>query len=192
MLNPTAARVSLDLGGIDLAIRFGTGDWPGLTSELLFHTDFVIAAARSLVGDRRVAHPQDLLEFPWLQEIGTTETNDWLAARGVRAGRVKSLTQLPGNLLLDGLRTGQGVVAATRTFIEADLARGDVVVLFEDDRRGFGYFLLHRPGRSARPPRPLPTGSGDRRARAPHRVAMTGPACQDRCGVATKTCGEFT
>ncbi len=130
MLNPTAARVALDPGGIDLAIRFGTGDWPGLTSELLFHTDFVIAAARSLVGDRTVSHPRDLLDFPWLQEIGTTETNDWLAARGVSAGRVKSLTQLPGNLLLDGLRTGQGVVAATRTFIEADLARGDVVVLF--------------------------------------------------------------
>ena len=78
-------------------------------------------------------------------EIGTTETNDWLAAQGVTSGRVKSLTQMPGNLLLDGLRDGQGIVAATRAFIEPDLARGDVVVLFEDDDRGYGYFLLHRP-----------------------------------------------
>ena len=25
-------------------------------------------------------------------------------------------------------------------------ARGDVAVLFEDEERGYGYFLLHRPG----------------------------------------------
>lgn len=146
MLNPTAARVALEPGGIDLAIRFGTGSWAGLESDLLFHTDFVIAAARSLIGNRKISRPDELLDFPWLQEIGTTETNDWLHARGVTAGRVKSLTQMPGNLVLDGLRAGQGIVAVTRGFIEPDLARGDVVVLFEDEERGFGYFLLHRPG----------------------------------------------
>ena len=146
MLNPTAARAALEPGGIDLAIRFGQGTWAGLDSELLFHTDFVIAAARSLIGDREISRPDDLLEFPWLQEIGTTETNDWLRARGVTAGRVKSLTQMPGNLLLDGLRSGQGIVAVTRAFIDADVARGDVAVLFEDEERGYGYFLLHRPG----------------------------------------------
>jgi len=151
MLNPSAGVVSLEPGGIDVAIRFGKGDWPGLVSEPLLRTDFVIAAARSLVKGRNVSRPDDLLKFPWLQEIGTTETNDWLKARGVTAGRVKSLTQLPGNLLLDGLRGGQGIVAATRAFIEADVARGDVVVLFEGDDRGFGYFLLHRPG-VLRPP----------------------------------------
>ena len=52
---------------------------------------------------------------------------------------------MPGNLLLEGMRTGQGVIATTRAFIEQDVARGDAVILFEDDERGFGYFLLHRP-----------------------------------------------
>jgi len=146
MLNPSAGVIALEPGGIDIAIRFGKGDWPGLVSEPLLRTDFVIAGARSLIGAREVCRPDELLQFPWLQEIGTTETNDWLKARGVTKGRVKSLTQLPGNLLLDGLRSGQGVVAATRAFIEADVARGDVVILFEGDDRGFGYFLLHRPG----------------------------------------------
>ena len=145
MINPTAAPIALEPGGIDLAIRFGRGTWPGLESRLLFHTDFVIAAARSLIGDRQIDHPGELLDFPWLQELGTTETNDWLAAQGVTAGKVRGLTQVPGNLLLDGMRSGQGVVATTRAFIEQDVARGDAVILFEDDERGFGYFLLHRP-----------------------------------------------
>jgi len=145
MLNPTAATVSLEPGGIDLAIRFGKGKWPGLVAEPLIETDFVIAAATSLVGDACLCEPSDLLGYPWLQEIGTTETNDWLKAHGVEAHLVKGLTQVPGNLLLDGLRAGQGIVATTRTFIEADVARGDVAVLFERDDRGHGYFLIHRP-----------------------------------------------
>lgn len=146
MINPTPATLDLEAGGIDVAIRFGRGDWPGLEHCLLVKTDFVIAAARSLIKDANIAAPEDLLAFPWLQEIGTTETNDWLRARGVTEGRVKSITQLPGNLMLDGLRSGQGVVATTRAFIAADVARGDVIELFQGDDLGFGYFLLNRPG----------------------------------------------
>ena len=146
MINPTAAKVALEPGGVDIAIRFGNGDWPGLTSQLLVCTDFVIAAARSLVGDCVVSEPADLLGFPWLQEIGTTETNDWLAKRGITKGRVQSLTHLPGNLLLDGMRAGQGIAATTRAFIAADVARGDIVELFQGDDMGLGYFLLQRPG----------------------------------------------
>ena len=145
MLNPTATKVALEPGGIDLAIRFGKGNWPGLVAESLIETDFVIAASTSLMKNARPCDPADLLEFPWLQEIGTTETNDWLRAHGVEAHMVKGVTQVPGNLLLDGLRAGQGIVATTRTFIEADIARGDVTVLFEGDDRGHAYFLIHRP-----------------------------------------------
>ena len=146
MINPTAERIKLEPGGVDVAIRFGRGDWPGLHSELLVETDFVVAARKDVIGDCTVEGPADLLHFPWLQEIGTTETNDWLARRGITDARVKSLTQLPGNLLLDGLRSGQGIAATSREFIAGDVARGDIVELFRGDDLGHGYFLLHRPG----------------------------------------------
>ncbi|KMW56791.1 AHCY transcriptional activator hvrB [Candidatus Rhodobacter oscarellae] len=146
MMNPTAEPLALEPGGLDLAIRFGNGTWPGLEAQLLVATDFVIAGARSLVGDCDVQRPEDLLDFPWLQEFGTTEINDWLSRHGVVKGHVKSLTTLPGNLVLDGLRSGQGIVAATRAFIEPDLERGDLVVLFQGNDLGTGYFLVHRPG----------------------------------------------
>lgn len=152
MLNPTANRVPLDPGGIDLAIRFGKGSWPGLEASLLLRTDFIIAGARNLVGVQDGPRALgDLLQYPWLQEIGTTETNDLLRDHGVTEGRVKSMTQLPGNLLLDGLRAGHGVATTARTFVQADLDRGDMVELFADAGRGFGYFLVHRPG-PLRPP----------------------------------------
>lgn len=146
MINPTAKNVALEPGGVDLAVRFGKGDWPGLEAELLVETRFVIAAARELVGDTKIDDPAQLLDYPWLQEIGTTETNDWLASRGVTATGVKSSIHLPGNLILDGLRSAQGIVATAQTFIRAELDRGDVVVLFEEEDRGYGYFLVTRPG----------------------------------------------
>ena len=41
MLNPTPDLVELAPGGIDVAIRFGDGNWAGLQSEPLLATDFV-------------------------------------------------------------------------------------------------------------------------------------------------------
>lgn len=34
MLNPTAAVVEMQPGGVDVAIRFGNGKWPGLDAEM--------------------------------------------------------------------------------------------------------------------------------------------------------------
>ncbi len=146
MLDATPALADMGPGGMDLAIRFGRGDWPGVTAVLMLPTDFVIVAARGLIGDRRIDTPADLLGDRWLQEIGTDEVQSWLTAEGLTGQRVSRMTELPGNLLLDGLRAGQGVGATIRAFVEPDIARGDLLVLFEDPAPDRGYYIVHRPG----------------------------------------------
>ncbi len=146
MLNPVPDLADPAPGGIDLAIRFGRGHWPGFEADLLVRTHLVVVAARSLIGERQIADPAELLEFPWLQEYGTNETTSWLLEHGVKSGRVRSLTQVPGHLVIEGLRSGQGVVATTRHFIEDDIAAGRVRVLFEEARRDSGYWIVSRPG----------------------------------------------
>ncbi len=146
MVNPSPGLSDPAPGGFDLAIRYGHGDWPGLEAELLVESDFLVMAARRLIGDRPIDSPRDLLGYPWMQELGTNEVADWLASQGGTEARVKSLTHLPGNLLLDGLRAGQGVAATSRTFVEADIARGDLRVLFTDADSGTGYFIVTPPG----------------------------------------------
>jgi LysR family glycine cleavage system transcriptional activator len=142
MVNPSPGLADPGPGGFDLAIRYGHGAWPGLDSEMLLRSDFLIMGARSLIGDRVIGSAQELLDYPWLQELGTNEVADWLASKGVTARRMKALTHLPGNLLLDGLRAGQGVAATSRTFVAADIARGDLLVLFQDADPGSGYFIV--------------------------------------------------
>ncbi|MDJ0628033.1 MAG: LysR family transcriptional regulator [Rhodobacter sp.] len=146
MVNPSPGLSDPSPGGFDFAIRYGHGDWPGLEAELLVESDFLIMASRRLIGDRDITDPRDLLEFPWLQELGTNEVDDWLRQHGVTEARVKSLTHLPGNLLLDGLRAGQGIAATSRTFVKDDIARGDLRILFTDANSGTGYFIVTPPG----------------------------------------------
>lgn len=151
MLNPTPELVELAPGGVDVAIRFGAGDWKGLESELLLSTTFCIVAATSLVGEKEINDPEQLVHYPWLQELGTNELSHWLERQGVIAHGKLDITHLPGYMVLDGLRRGDGITASARAFLEADIAAGNLRVLFEDTRPGSGYYIVTRPG-AMRPP----------------------------------------
>ncbi|MEM8582271.1 MAG: LysR family transcriptional regulator [Pseudomonadota bacterium] len=145
MVNPVAALHDPEPGGIDVALRFGSGDWPGLESEMLVPTDIVITAAPSLVGDCKIESPCDLLRFPWLEELHGSSSTDWLQKHGVTEGRVRQWTHVPGNLMLDGARAGQGIICTALSSVEEDLALGRLKLLFRDEG-DTGYHLVTRPG----------------------------------------------
>ncbi|WP_417726450.1 LysR family transcriptional regulator [Roseovarius sp.] len=144
MIDPSPRLVHLEPGGIDIAIRYGTGVWPGLEAELLFHSPIVAVAAPHLVDGVRINCPEDLVDLPWLQEYGTNEASDWLRQRGVVKERVAGLLQVPGNLLLDGLRNGQGVAVTVHDWVRQDIAAGRLRLLFEEDTQS-GYHIVTRP-----------------------------------------------
>jgi LysR family glycine cleavage system transcriptional activator len=126
-------------------MRFGRGDWPGLAARLLLRSSVVVVAAPSLMGDRRPRTVADLADLPWLEELGTSEATAFLEKHGVTRGGAHGLTSMPGNLVRDAARDGQGVAVIARAFVEADLAAGRLTVLFEDTERE-GYFVVTRPG----------------------------------------------
>lgn len=146
MMDPTPVRVTLSAGGVDLAIRHGAGTWAGVESELLLASPMVVVAAPLLVAGRDISDPMALSHLPWLEEIGNTESTHWLAAWSSARDMRASLTQVPGNLLLDGARDGQGVAVTVRHFVEADIQSGRLQVLYEDPTPGMGYYLVTRPG----------------------------------------------
>ena len=151
MLNPSPENVELAPGGVDLAIRFGSGRWPGLDAELLIPTSLVVVAARSLIGDRKIVEPRDLIDLPWLQELGTSEMSRWLRDRGVIVPRKENVAHLPGHLVIEALRNGDGVTVSARSNIARDIDEGRLVVLFEERQPGAGYYIVTRPG-VMRPP----------------------------------------
>ncbi|NIZ13229.1 LysR family transcriptional regulator [Phaeobacter sp. HF9A] len=145
VIDPSGEVMQLVPGGIDIALRYGKGDWPGMETEMLLASPMVVVAAPGLLDGRSVTRPENLLDLPWLEEIGTNEASVWLKSRGVteavKAGRIK----LPGNLLMDALRAGQGVAVSVQAFVAPDIAEGRLVQLFCEEK-GRGYHIAHRPG----------------------------------------------
>jgi len=149
-IDPSATIRTLSPGGLDVAIRYGDGAWNGLDSQLLVRSPIVVVAAKSLVGDVEIKDAADLRSFPWLQEFGTNEATDWLTEHGVDHDRSRGMTALPGNLMIEAARQGQGIAITARLFVEPDVQAGRLRLLFEDSRDK-GYWLVTRPG-IARPP----------------------------------------
>ena len=146
MIDPSANVVELSPGGIDVALRYGSGVWAGVTSEMLLKTPIVVVGAPALLEGREIASPDDLAAFPWLEELGTSEATNWLKSQGAEHGFVKNRVQLPGNLVLDAARSGQGLAVSNRKFVEPDVAAGRLEILFEDTDSDAGYHIVTRPG----------------------------------------------
>ncbi|MEP5728988.1 MAG: LysR family transcriptional regulator [Sulfitobacter sp.] len=145
MIDPSALLVPLSADGIDVAIRYGTGPWPGLENEMLLQSPMVVVAAPSLVGDTEFADLVELAKFPWLEELGTSEATAWHRRFGVPRAEL-GMMQVPGNLLLDGARDGQGVAVTVRAFVERDIAAGRLRELHSEDPSQGGYHIVTRTG----------------------------------------------
>ncbi|MDE4132564.1 LysR family transcriptional regulator [Phaeobacter sp. QD34_3] len=145
VLDPVGELVELTPGGIDIAVRYGAGQWAGLETEPLLQSPMTVVAAPHLLEGQRVSSPQDLLDFPWLEELGTTEATKWLTSRGVDDALRGSRIRLPGNLLMEAVRDGQGIAVSVQAFVAEDLRAGRLEALFtEEDSRG--YHIATVPG----------------------------------------------
>ena len=150
MLDPTAKVRDFTQGDIDVAVRFGNGIWPGLDVTPLLLPDMVVVAAPSLVGRRRAVNPAYLAELPWLQEYGTEEVAAWMTRRGIAPTHPVRVIHMPGNMIMEAVRQGDGLTFTARTFVEDELKSGRLVVLSSEKDAG-GYYLVTRPG-VLRPP----------------------------------------
>jgi len=148
MLNPTAQPIDLVTEDYDLAFRFGGGEWPGLSSELVLDGGHAVFAATSLLEGRNVLTPADVAALPWVQELGMDERSVWLKAHGVEESGPRNVLHMPGNLVVEAIRRGEGVGNTGRTWFEDDVANGTVVALFDDDdaTSDLGYWMVTRPG----------------------------------------------
>lgn len=150
MIDPSAEVRPLTAGGIDVALRYGVGDWPGVHTELIVRSPIAVVASPDLVGTHAITNPSDLAGYHWLQELGTNEASAWLAQHGVTPDARKGMTSLPGNLMIEAARQGHGIAILARIFAEPDIAAGRLRLLFEA-KETEGYWIVTRPG-LPRPP----------------------------------------
>ncbi len=112
---------------------------------MLLQSPMVVVAAPSLVGDAPIEDLSELAQYPWLEEFGTSESTRWFRRFGV-GGMAKGLIQVPGNLMLDGARDGQGVTVTVYEFVARDVSAGRLRVLHTEETPDAGYHIVTRPG----------------------------------------------
>ncbi len=139
LLNPTSAVVDLKLGGSDVAIRYRDKRRPVADVSTVLVSDMVIVGTQELVDGRRLDTPGSLIDMPWLQELGTNEVADWLRYRGIVPDRPLNITQMPGNLIMNAVRRGDGLTYTARAFFREDIASGQIVELFSEPLFGVYY-----------------------------------------------------
>ena len=132
------------------AVRFGDGNWPGMEVTPFLLPDMVVVGARELIGKTKITDPAMLAEMPWLQELGTNEVAEWMERQCVTPKRPLRITHMPGNLIMDAVRRGDGLTYTARCFVDKDIQSGQLMVLSSENNTG-GYYIVTRPG-VLRPP----------------------------------------
>jgi LysR family glycine cleavage system transcriptional activator len=139
--------------GADAALRFGTSDWPGFASWLLFKEDvFPVCHPKLLEGPHALTTPPALRHHTLLHTLhGRDHWGRWLAAAKVPRtavdpdiGPVFEMT----TLALDQAEAGLGVAISREAQVIELLDSGRLVAPFRRDLlRGGGCYLLTLPER---------------------------------------------
>jgi len=119
---------------VDMAVRHGDGNWPGLDPvQLSAEYLFAICSPKLLSGRRKLDKPADILKFPLIHLDNRTDWTKWLRAVGVDEGDVTHGPVLNrASMVIDAAINGQGVALARTTLAAWDLINGRLVRPFPD------------------------------------------------------------
>ncbi|HLZ67157.1 MAG TPA: transcriptional regulator GcvA [Aliidongia sp.] len=134
-ISTTMREVDLRGEGIDLAIRYGKGAWPGLRADWLMREDwFPVCSPALMAGNRPLRAPEDLADHTLIHVEHYREAWAlWLEAAGApvaiaeRRGLTFDLIMVALQAAIDGV----GVALAGTSFVEVDIAAGRLVAPFE-------------------------------------------------------------
>lgn len=146
-LHPDNRVVDLAAERMDLAVRCGRGDWPGLDVELLTPAHFAVVGAPSLLGDAQSLTPDEMARFPWVIESGWPEQLAWLRALGIDPDAIETHEVPTEDLALSAARQGYGLHVELSTLLEDELAAGRLRAVHRAGAEdAMSYWLVTRPG----------------------------------------------
>lgn len=132
-LSTTPALANFERDGIDLAVRYGRGRWPGVTALRLFTPmEFPVCSPKLLEGAKPLRTPQDLAHVPLLHDTTHRHWQQWLELAGVKGVDAKSGLMVEDmNVLVQAAIEGQGVALASEPLVHEELAAGRLVKPFD-------------------------------------------------------------
>ncbi len=114
---------------VDLAVRHGDGNWPGLDAvRLSTERLFAVCSPKLLAGRRRLEKVGDVLKFPLIHLDNRTDWANWLQGVGLDKVEVVHGPVLNrASMVIDAAINGQGIALARTTLAAWDLINGRLV-----------------------------------------------------------------
>ncbi|HXU99161.1 MAG TPA: transcriptional regulator GcvA [Caulobacteraceae bacterium] len=143
--------VDFATGDVDLALRYGGGNYPGLEATRLMQETVIPVMSPELLAANPLACPADLARHVLLHD-GSPDADEscpdwlmWLTARGVKGvdgTRGPRFNQ--SSLVIEAAMAGRGVALAKRTLAQDDLDAGRLVApMAITTNVDFAYYVLH-------------------------------------------------
>ncbi|WP_210395696.1 transcriptional regulator GcvA [Motiliproteus sediminis] len=133
-LSASMGNVDFNSSDIDLAVRFGRGDWPGLEAHFLLGMSVVpVCSPRLQNGKNPLRKPADMRSHT-LIHVSTRmdEWRAWLRSAGIdEAGFGKDLRFSSTSLATGAAVEGLGIALADRHLVTKELKQGELVVPFD-------------------------------------------------------------
>lgn len=135
-ITTSTALVDFRNGGVDAAIRYGRGQWPGLRADWLMADQmFPVCSPALLSGKNPLRKPEDLADHVLLHSSAGNDDDWrlWLTA----AGLPTNLSTLPGVtfdlvfMTIQAAIDGVGVAMGRTSYVQDDIAKGRLVVPFD-------------------------------------------------------------
>ena len=122
---------------VDLAVRHGDGNWPGLdTVQLSAEQLFAVCSPKLLLGRRKLGKPADILKFPLIHLDSRADWTKWLRTVGINDAEVTHGPVLNrASMVIDAAIDGQGIALARTTLAAWDLINGRLVRPFTEALR---------------------------------------------------------
>ncbi len=153
-LHASDEPVDLRTGGADLAIRYGTGPYPGFDAELLFADEFA-PVANPMLG---VSSPADLarvplIEFEWRRPNPHNPTwASWFAAAGLAESSGQARLRFSDEShAIQAAVAAQGVALVSLALVDDEFSAGRLVRLFGPTVPGYAHHLLRRADSASTP-----------------------------------------
>ncbi|HEV3175301.1 MAG TPA: transcriptional regulator GcvA [Stellaceae bacterium] len=155
-LNTTGRMVDFAREDVDVAVRYGDGNWPGLTVEKMFEDELTPLCGRAYKD--RLRMPKDLRDVPLMdasppEPASVGEWGTWLRAAGINhlpmtRGAVFDSTKIAAQAAVDGM----GVAIGSPYLFAEDIAAGRLFQPFPlTVRNGKAYWLVCAEGTATRP-----------------------------------------
>ncbi|RUR70526.1 transcriptional regulator GcvA [Variovorax guangxiensis] len=138
--------------GIDIAIRYGGGKYPGLSSEFLADEEvFPVCSPRLLKGAQPLRTPEDLGRHTLIRDSYPIDWKAWLSSAGVEGvDAQRGLAFDSYTFAIEAAVQGEGVALGRTMLVADDLAAGRLVRPFRHALKAYASFYLVYPPEAIR------------------------------------------